>query len=364
MKRFLKVLLGVVLVILVLGAVAIGFALVAGTGGTEPDPGSETSSEVAAESESAKPTDVATGEATIAKVRIALNGKEETRQDFRAIEDAAKDLRNEHYDVKVFDHDAINSDHWQTTLRSIAASDAEFLVAGTGQLAPWILEAAKVTPDKYWITWDTDIELPNVTNIRFDNQRGAWLAGRVAGLATVDTELFPQSANPDARIVGIVAAYPGADSDAYVNGFRDGAKSVRGDMDVRVIYTNGIEDATQANNAANQLYTDGAQVVFSLLGKGNEGVLAAARTHRKQVITVGTEDTKAPKEPVIATLVRPLRRELVDLITSNNPQYQRTVSVGVGQDDVYLEVRPDLNTKVAEAVDDQIEAWEKEDEKK
>lgn len=304
------------------------------------------------------------GEATIAKVRVALNGKEETRPDFKAVDDAADQLRDEHYDVKVFDHKADNSEHWKTTLRSIASSDAEFLIAGTGQLAPWIQETAQAFPNKYFITWDTGLEMPNVTDIRFDNQRGAWLAGRVAGLATKDTELFPRISNPANNVIGVVAAYPGADSDAYVNGFRDGAKSVNADMDVRVIYTNSHEDATQANNAATQLYNEGAEVVFSLVGKGQEGVLSAARSANKHVITVGTEDTKAPKEPVIATLTRPLKRELVDLVTSNNPEAQRKVEIGVGQDDVYLEVRPNLNPKVAQAVDDQIEAWDKENEKK
>lgn len=300
------------------------------------------------------------GQATIAKVRIALNGKEETRPDFKAVDDAAQQLRKEHYDVQVYDHKANNSDLWKTTLRAIASSDAEFLVAGTGQLAPWIQETAQNFPNKYFITWDTGLNLPNVTDIRFDNQRGAWLAGRVAGLATKDTELFPSISNPANNVVGIVAAFPGADSDAYVNGFRDGAKSVNADLDVRVIYTNSHEDATQAHNAATQLYKDGAEVVFSLVGKGQEGVLSAARTANKHVITVGTEDTKAPKKPVIATLTRPLKRELVDLVTGNSPENQRVVEVGVGQDDVYLEVRPDLNPKVAQAVDDQIEAWDKE----
>lgn len=328
------------------------------------DAGDSKSGEQETTTDEATPIEVATGEATIAKVRVVLNGEEDTRQDFEAIEQAAKELRGEHYDVKVFDHKANNSDHWVTSLRSIAASDAEFLVAGTGQLSPWIVETAQANPSKYWVTWDAGIELPNVTDIRFDNQRGAWLAGRVAGLATTNTEYFPRSANPENRIIGVVAAFPGADSDAYINGFRDGAKSVHPDMDVRVIYTNSMEDSTQANNATNQLYTDGARVVFSLLGKSNIGVLASARVHNGQVITVGTDETKKPREPVLATLVRPVHRELVELITSNNPQNQRVVDIGVGQDDVYVEVRSDVDPKVSQAVDDQIEAWEKEEEKK
>lgn len=373
-------------VFIIVGAVVAGLVVLIGLGtaalmlfapsNTQPTPDPSASTAIAsgtpAQSEdAAKGTsgsegaiEEITGEATIAKVRIALNGKKETRPDFKAVDAAANQLRGEHYDVKVFDHKADNSEHWKTTLRSMASSDAEFLVAGTGQFAPWIQETAQTFPNKYFITWDTGIDMPNVTDIRFDNQRGSWLAGRVAGLATKDTELFPRISNPANNVIGVVAAFPGADSDAYVNGFRDGAKSVNAEMDVRVIYTNSHDDATQANNAATQLYNDGAEVVFSLVGKGQEGVLAAARTANKHVITVGTEDTKSPKEPVIATLTRPLKRELVDLVTSNSPESQRTVEVGVGQDDVYLEVRPDLNPKVAQAVDDQIEAWDKEKEKK
>ena len=368
---------GIIIAIILAALVVIGAGIIAALGlqtteqiaTPEATPSAVTSTGASAEastdaSSEASPVDVATGEATIAKVRVVMNGEEATRPDFKAIESAATQLRGEHYDVKVFDHKATHSDNWKTSLRSVAASDADFLIAGTGQFSPFIAEVAQITPDKYWITWDSGIDAPNVTDIRFDNQRGAWLAGRVAGLATRNTEYFPRISNPDNLVVGVVAAFPGADSDAYVNGFRDGAKSVHADMDVRVIYTNSQEDATQANNAATKLYSEGAEVIFSLVGKGQEGVLSAARTANKQVITVGTEDTKAPKAPVIATLTRPLKRELVDLVTSNTPEAQRVVTVGVGPDDVYLEVRPDLNPKVAQAVDDQIEAWEKESEKR
>lgn len=310
---------------------------------------------------SASPTDIATGEASIAKVRMVFNGKDETRPEFTALREAAKELTKNHYDVQIIENHPAKSREWELALNAIAASDADILVAGSGQLAPWVANAVKAHPKKYWITWDSDLMGEQVTNIKFDNYRGSVLAGRVAGMATVKTDLFPKITNPDTKILGVVVAFPGMDSDPFINGVRDGAKQIDEAIDVRINYIHSMDNYQGAYETTKAFYQAGAEVVVAFAGKGTEGAMRAAREFNKQLITLGSDDSKAPKDQILATLVRPFHRVLVDHITGANPERLRTVEVGVGTDDVYVEVRPDVDPKVAQDLDDQIEAWEDEE---
>ena len=64
---------------------------------------------------------------------------------------------------------------------------------------------------------------------------------------------------------------------AQVGGFRKGAKSVKPDIEVKVVYIKGMEDAAEAKEAALSLIAGGADFIFGKLNAGHAGLVQAAK---------------------------------------------------------------------------------------
>jgi simple sugar transport system substrate-binding protein/basic membrane protein A len=89
---------------------------------------------------------------------------------------------------------------------------------------------------------------------------------------------------------------------ASMGGFRLGAKSVRPDIEVRIIYLQSMEDPAAAKEAAFSLVAAGADVVGGKLNAGHAGLIQAAK--EKNVYTLGrsfAHTTIAP-EHVLANI--------------------------------------------------------------
>ena len=72
---------------------------------------------------------------------------------------------------------------------------------------------------------------------------------------------------------------------AQVGAYRKGAKSVRPDMEVKVIYIKDMEDAALSKEAALSLISGGADFVYGKLNAAQMGLIQAAK--EKNVFTSG-----------------------------------------------------------------------------
>src|SRR5207249_2086952 len=86
--------------------------------------------------------------------------------------------------------------------------------------------------------------------------------------------------------IGAVAGLEGLPNMvASMGGFRLGAKSVRPDVEVRIVYLQSMEDPAAAKEAAFSLIGAGADVVGGKLNAGHAGLVQAAK--EKGVWTIG-----------------------------------------------------------------------------
>lgn len=70
-----------------------------------------------------------------------------------------------------------------------------------------------------------------------------------------------------------------------VGGFRKGVKSVRPDVEVRVVWLSSMEDVALAKEAVFSLTQSGADIILGILNRGHLGIIEAAKEAR--VFTVG-----------------------------------------------------------------------------
>lgn len=106
----------------------------------------------------------------------------------------------------------------------------------------------------------------NVTSIEFDNAQFGYLMGALAARTSRTGKLG--SVNSLEGLPTVVA---------QVGGFRKGARAVRPDIEVRVIYIKSMEDAAEAKEAALSLIAGGADVIAGKLNAGQVGIIQAAR---------------------------------------------------------------------------------------
>ncbi len=155
-------------------------------------------------------------------------------------------------------------------------------------------EIAMKFPNKIWVNIDTVVqdEKGIISSVDYREEEGAFLAGAVAAMVTVMTQL--PGINPQ-KIIGAV----GGDDDivirSFVYGYEQGAKYIDPEVQVKVIYVGTWDDPAKGKQAALQLYAQGADVVFQIAALTGFGVLQAAQEVGKYAI--GVDSNQNPLVP-------------------------------------------------------------------
>lgn len=144
------------------------------------------------------------------------------------------------------------------------------LIFGIGyKLAEPIEEIADQRKNVHFGLVDSVVEKDNVVSIMFKEQESSFLAGVAAALET------------KTKNVGFVG---GMESDVikrFEAGFRAGVASVDPSIKVQINYTGAFDKADLGKSAANQMYSNGADIIFHASGATGNGVFAEAK-ERKQ----------------------------------------------------------------------------------
>jgi basic membrane protein A len=106
----------------------------------------------------------------------------------------------------------------------------------------------------------------NVVSIDFDNTQFGYLMGVLAARLSKTGKIG--SVNSLEGLPNVVA---------QVGAYRKGAKSVRPDIEVKVIYIKSMEDAAEAKEAALSLIAGGADFISGKLNAGQAGIIQAAK---------------------------------------------------------------------------------------
>lgn len=157
-------------------------------------------------------------------------------------------------------------------------------------------------PKKIFVNVDTNVEDPEhlISNVVFRQEEGAFLAGVTAALTTTLTQL--PGINPE-KIIGAV----GGDDDivirAFMYGYKEGAHYIDPKTKVKIVYIGNWDDPAKGKQAALQLYSQGADVVFQVAALAGIGVLKAAKEVGKYAIGVDSnENGLAPGHVITSDL--------------------------------------------------------------
>jgi basic membrane protein A len=219
-------------------------------------------------------------------------------------------------------------------------------------------EIADKYPNKIFVNIDTVVEnaQKTITSVDFIEEESAYLAGVVAGLATLEAAL-PNS-NPD-KVIGVV----GGDTDPVVSSFvfayLNGARSVDPEIQMLTRSLGGAwDDSAKGKQAALQLYDQNADVVFQVAAAAGIGVLQAAQERQMYAIGVDTNQNDLYPGYVIASDVKNVGKAIEEVFaTIKGGSYQPGVVLQNGLKQGGVDIAMEAQQQVlTQAIIDQVNA--------
>ncbi|MCG8479199.1 MAG: BMP family ABC transporter substrate-binding protein [Spirochaetales bacterium] len=197
-----------------------------------------------------------------------------------------------------------NQATWEEGVMSMAASGSYDLIVTSNPSMPEIVaEVAAAVPDVLFLVLDGYLAgNPRVHTILFNQQEQAFSSGYFAGLVTAGG--LP-GANGE-RIVGLLAGqeYP-IMNEVIRPAYELGVRSVLAGAEVDFRVLGNWFDAGRAQEIAADMIDRGADVILTIAGGGNQGVIAASRERGTYVLWYDESGyDRAPGVVVGSTFVR------------------------------------------------------------
>ncbi|WP_405055902.1 BMP family ABC transporter substrate-binding protein [Kribbella sp. NBC_01505] len=168
-------------------------------------------------------------------------------------------------------------------LRTLAdAGYNPILAIGNVYSAPTV-KVAKEYPNVKFAVVDGFLPAPNVTNLVFAAEQGAFLVGAAAALKT------------KTKKVGFIGGVPGPIIDPFEAGYKAGVAAVDPAIKVDVKFLSDKPDGNAFNNtaggktAATALYDAGSDVVFHASGKSGGGLFDVVATKPDGIWAIGVD---------------------------------------------------------------------------
>ena len=145
---------------------------------------------------------------------------------------------------------------------------------------------------KNFVLVDEEIDASNVKNILFKAEESAYLAGLIAGKTTKTNN------------VGFIGGMELPVIDTFKYGYMAGVKAANPDAKVQAQYANSFTDQAKGKAIANQMYSNGADIVFTCGGDVGTGAIEAAKENGKFAIGVDRDQSDLAPEHVLTSAIK------------------------------------------------------------
>lgn len=177
------------------------------------------------------------------------------------------------------------------------ADEGSNIVWGIGFLMKTAVgEAAQANPNQLFALVDdfyAEGEHDNVIGVMFMSEQSSFLAGYAAALKT------------EANHVGLILGMESPTMNRFTNGFRAGIAYGEAELGKKITYDYQVAEAfdnpAKGKALAQKMYTDGADIVYSVAGDTGKGIIEAAKEMDKWVIGVDLDQNHLAPNNVICS---------------------------------------------------------------
>ena len=182
---------------------------------------------------------------------------------------------------------------YATNIETLVDEDVDLILGVGMKLSDAIKEGAELYPDQNFVIVDEELtDKKKKKSILFNAQESAYLAGLVAGKTTKTDN------------VGFIGGMQLPTVDTFKYGFMAGVKAVNPDATIQVQYANSFTDQAKGKAIANQMYSNGADIVFTCGGDVGTGSIEAAKENGKFAIGVDRDQSDLAPENVLTSAIK------------------------------------------------------------
>lgn len=181
---------------------------------------------------------------------------------------------------------------YATNIETLVDEDVDLILGVGMKLADAIKEGSELYPDQNFVLVDEEIDASNVKNILFKAEESAYLAGLIAGKTTKTNN------------VGFIGGMELPVIDTFKYGYMAGVKAANPEAKVQAQYANSFTDQAKGKAIANQMYTNGADIVFTCGGDVGTGAIEAAKENNKYAIGVDRDQSDLAPQNVLTSAIK------------------------------------------------------------
>ncbi len=181
---------------------------------------------------------------------------------------------------------------YATNIETLVDEDVDLILGVGMKLADAIKEGSELYPEQNFVLVDEEIDASNVKNILFKAEESAYLAGLIAGKTTKTNN------------VGFIGGMELPVIDTFKYGYMAGVKAANPDAKVQAQYANSFTDQAKGKAIANQMYSNGADIVFTCGGDVGTGAIEAAKENGKFAIGVDRDQSDLAPQNVLTSAIK------------------------------------------------------------
>ena len=195
---------------------------------------------------------------------------------------------------------------YEPNIETMLDQDKDLIIGVGFKLGPGIQKAAETYDDQQFAIIDfayTDEEVPNknITGLVFKANECSYLVGYIAGKVS-------QSGK-----IGFVSGMDSTTMNSFGYGYYAGILAARPDATIYGQYADAFNDPAKGKAIANQMYSDGADVIFACAGDTGNGVIEAAKEKNLWVIGVDRDQNYLAPENVLTSAIKRVDMAVLDV---------------------------------------------------
>lgn len=211
----------------------------------------------------------------------------------------------EEYGIEVTYLESNNESDYISNIENAIDEDSDLVVGVGFKILDAIEESAKNYPEQKFAIIDGSFEneIPkNVVPILFNEEQSGYTVGLIAGKMTETNKL------------GFVGGMDIPSVTNFLVGFEKAIKEINPDATILTQYANSFTDSAKGKAIANQMFGDGADIIFTAGGGVNSGVFEASRELNKKAIGVDMPSSHIAPDVVLTSALKNVGQGLKETI--------------------------------------------------
>lgn len=200
------------------------------------------------------------------------------------------------YDIDVTEVNPDSSAQFHSALRSLATAGRSPIVAVGFSYADAVADVAKEFPDLRFSIIDAVVDAPNVQSLVFKEHEGSFLVGALAAMKA------------DKPVLGFVGGMDLPFIRGFACGYAQGAHHINDNSRVHVRMIGSTPQAwsnpQRGAELANELFNQGAEVVYAAAGGSGVGVYDAANAAGRLAIAVDSNQNYLHLNTMLTSMVK------------------------------------------------------------